>query len=77
MPAQLSRLKQFDSIRDFLAGPYAGVVLELPFVLLFVLVIALVAGWIAVIPLLMIVAYVVLGLLWMPVLDRREAAGWI
>jgi ATP-binding cassette subfamily C protein/ATP-binding cassette subfamily C protein LapB len=76
VPAQLSRLKQFDSIRDFLAGPYAGVILELPFVLLFVLVMALVAGWIAVIPVVMIAAYIALGLIWLPVLDRRvEEAG--
>lgn len=69
--AQLSRLKQFDSIRDFFAGPYAGVILELPFVLLFVLVMSLVAGWIALIPLVMIGAYAVLGLIWLPVLNRR------
>ncbi len=76
VPAQLSRLKQFDSIRDFLAGPYAGVMLELPFVALFVLVIWLVAGWIAVVPLVMIAAYVLLGLIWLPVLGQRvEEAG--
>lgn len=71
VPAQLSRLKQFDSIRDFLAGPHAAVMLELPFVVLFVLVMFLLAGWIALIPVVMIVAYGIVGLIWLPVLNRR------
>ncbi len=69
--AQLSRLRQFDSVRDFFTGPNAAIALELPFAVLFIGVIALVAGWIALIPLAMVVIYVLLGLLWFPHLDSH------
>ncbi len=45
--SQLSRLKQFDSVRDFFTGPNATLLLELPFVLLFIIVIGLIAGPVA------------------------------
>ncbi len=45
--AQLSRLRQFDSIRDFFTGATAGVILDLPFMILFMGVIGLLAGWVA------------------------------
>ncbi len=69
--AQLSRLRQFDSVRDFFTGPNAAIALELPFAVLFIGVIALVAGWIALIPLAMIVVYVLMGLLWFPHLESQ------
>ncbi|QYZ64980.1 MAG: ATP-binding cassette domain-containing protein [Gammaproteobacteria bacterium (ex Lamellibrachia satsuma)] len=69
--AQLSRLKQFDSVRDFFTGPNAAIVLELPFVLLFIIVIGVLSGPIAVIPLAMVAAFIVLGLLWIPSLNQK------
>ena len=69
--AQLSRLKQFDSVRDFFTGPNAAIVLELPFVFLFIIVIGVLAGPIAVIPLAMVAAFIVLGLLWIPSLNQK------
>jgi ATP-binding cassette, subfamily C, bacterial LapB len=69
--AQLSRLKQFDSVRDFFTGPNAAVVLELPFTLLFLVAIAVLAGYIALIPLGMVLVYVVIGLLWQPAVNRK------
>lgn len=69
--AQLSRLKQFDSIRDFFTGPNASIVLELPFVILFLVAIALLAGSIALVPLGMVLAYIIFGLLWLPSLNRK------
>ncbi|MBL3529466.1 MAG: peptidase domain-containing ABC transporter [gamma proteobacterium endosymbiont of Lamellibrachia anaximandri] len=69
--AQLSRLKQFDSVRNFFTGPNAAIVLELPFVVLFILVIALLAGYIALIPLVMVLAFLLLGFLWMPSLNQK------
>ncbi len=64
--AQLSRLKQFDSVRDFFTGQNASIALELPFVVMFLLVMGAIAGPIAVIPMLAIVGYVLFGLLWLP-----------
>ena len=69
--AQLSRLKQFDSLRDFFTGPSAGFVLDLPFIFVFLFAVGLLAGPVALVPLVMIVVYVVLGLVLRPPLDRK------
>jgi len=69
--AQLSRLKQFDSVRNFFTGPSAAIALELPFVLLFIIVIGLLAGPIALIPLGMLLAFVTLGVIWAPSLNSK------
>ncbi len=69
--AQLSRLKQFDSVRDFFTGPSAAIALELPFVFLFIIVIGLLAGPIALIPLGMVLAFILLGVIWMPHLNAK------
>ena len=71
--AQLSRLKQFESVRDFFTGPNASIVIELPFVLLFLLVIGFLAGPIALVPLVMVIVYVVLAWLLKPSLDKNIA----
>ncbi len=69
--AQLSRLKQFDSIREFFTGATAGLLLELPFIILFVIVIALLAGWIALIPVALIGVYVLFGMFYFPGMNAR------
>ncbi|MEM9386347.1 MAG: ABC transporter transmembrane domain-containing protein [Pseudomonadota bacterium] len=55
--SQLSRLRQFDSVREFFSGPTANLVLESPFVLIFVIVIGILGGWLAAIPLLAALAF--------------------
>ncbi|MCK5830878.1 MAG: ATP-binding cassette domain-containing protein, partial [Methylococcales bacterium] len=69
--AQLSQLKQFDSIRDFFTGSNTAVILELPFVFLFLIVIAVLAGPIAFIPLVMIICFLIVGLIFNPKLNRK------
>ena len=69
--AQLSRLKQFDSVRDFFTGPNAAVALELPFVLLFISVIAMLAGYIALIPVAMVLIYIAFGSFWFPYVHAK------
>ncbi len=64
--AQLSRLKQFDSVRDFFTGPNAAMTLEIPFAILFISVIALLAGWLAIIPVFVVLAYIAFGSFWLP-----------
>lgn len=74
--SQVSRLKEFESVRDFFTGPLVTVGLELPFVFLFLAVIAALGGLIALIPLLMIVAFVLVGWLLLPrVRDSVATAG--
>ena len=70
--AQLSRLKQFDSVRDFLTGNGASVILELPFAILSIIVIALIAGPIAWVPIAAILAYIVLGFAIVPNLSKNQ-----
>lgn len=48
--SQLARLKAFESVRDFFTGPMFLVVLELPFILFLMVVVALIAGPIVAIP---------------------------
>lgn len=69
--AQLSRLKQFDSLRDFFTGPSAAFVLEIPYIFMFILAVAILAGPVAIVPLLMIVAYLIVGMLFRPPLQRK------
>ncbi len=64
--SQLSRLKQFDSVRDFFTGPNAAMTLEVPFAILFISVIALLAGWLAIIPVAVIFSYIIFGSFWFP-----------
>ena len=64
--SQVSRLKEFESVRDFFTGPLVSVVLELPFVVMFLAVIAALGGTIALIPLFMIGAFALVGWLLMP-----------
>ncbi|MBI1274331.1 MAG: ATP-binding cassette domain-containing protein [Alphaproteobacteria bacterium] len=45
--AQLARIRAFEAVRDFITGPIFLAVLEVPFVLLLILVIALLAGPVA------------------------------
>jgi ATP-binding cassette subfamily C protein/ATP-binding cassette subfamily C protein LapB len=69
--AQLSRLKQFESVRGFFTGPNASIVMELPFVFIFLIAIAFLAGPIALIPLIMGIAYVVFAFVWLPNLNKK------
>jgi len=69
--AQLSRLKQFDTVRDFFTGAHAAIALELPFVFLFIGVIALLGGYIALVPLTMVLGFIVLGAVWLPSLNEK------
>lgn len=64
--AQLARIKEFESLRDFFTGPLAMTVLELPFTLLIIGVIAFIAGWIALVPFLTIIGFLLLAALMLP-----------
>lgn len=70
---QLSRLRQFDTIREFFTGPLANVVLELPFGVIFITVIAVIAGPIAWTPVVLVLVFVVLGISIGPAMRRAVA----
>lgn len=58
---QLSRLKEFDQIREFFTGPMAGIALDLPFLILFLIVIAWLGGPLVAIPVVLGAAIALLG----------------
>lgn len=64
--AQVARLKQFEAIRDFFTGPLALVYVELPFVPIFLVVIAVLGGPLAVIPVVMLAFFAVIGAILFP-----------
>ena len=68
--AQIARLRQFEAIREFFAGPLAGVFLDLPFVAIFLLVIAAIAGQLVWVPIVLIALFVLAGCLIIPILRR-------
>ncbi|RME65475.1 MAG: ATP-binding cassette domain-containing protein [Alphaproteobacteria bacterium] len=72
---QAARLKEFDSIRDLVTGPMVSVGLELPFVALFLAVIAWLGGPLAYIPLALIALYAAIGAAALPALQRGVAAA--
>ena len=74
--AQVARLKQFEAIRDFFTGPLALVYVELPFVPIFLIVIAVLAGPLAVIPMVMLVLFGVIGWILFPMVrDSVETSS--
>ena len=73
--SQVSRLKEFESVRDFFTGPLASVVLELPFLIMFLAVIAALGGFIALVPVVMIVAFVLLGWVLLPRVRESVASS--
>lgn len=72
---QLARLREFESVREFFTGPLAEALLDLPFVVLFLAVIALIGGVLVVVPIVMGIAFVVLHLLMAPGMRRAVASS--
>ncbi len=71
--AQLARLRDFESVRDFFTGPMGLVVLEVPFALIFIAVLAMIGGPVALVPLAMFAVFGVCGMLLMPVVRLSVA----
>ena len=68
--SQVARLKEFDILREVFVGPLLTVVLETPFTLLFVVAIAILGGWLAIIPVVMAACYALIAMLLLPRLKR-------
>ena len=71
--SQLSRLRQFDAVREFFTGPLATVVLELPFAILFIATIAIIAGPLAWMPVILIALFCLVGAVLFPSMRRAVA----
>jgi len=71
--AQLARLRQFESIREFFTGPLAGVFFDLPFVVVFIAAIAWIAGPVAWIPLVLAAIFLMSATIIIPASKRAVA----
>lgn len=68
--SQVARLRQFDSVRETFTGPIAQILLEGPFMIIFLVVLFMVGGPLVLVPLLMIFIFVVLAIIMFPILRR-------
>ncbi|MCC9624376.1 peptidase domain-containing ABC transporter [Thalassospira sp. MA62] len=71
---QISRIRDFESVREFFTGPMALVMMEMPFVPVFLLVLFYLGGWLALIPVALVVVFVLFGFMTFPVVARRVSA---
>jgi ABC-type bacteriocin/lantibiotic exporter with double-glycine peptidase domain len=69
--AQITRLRQFENLRDIFSGQMALALLDMPFIPLYIAIIGLIGGFLIWAPVLLIVAYGLLGLITIPVMRRR------
>ena len=69
--SQLSRLRQFEKLREIFLGSLGTAILDLPFVFVFITAIALIGGWIAAIPALLLLGYFVLAAVSIPIAKRQ------
>ena len=69
--AQVARIKDFESVREFFTGPLATVFMELPFAIFYFAVIAMLGGIIAVVPMIATVLFLIGGYLVMPVVRKN------
>ena len=72
--AQIARLKDFESVREFFTGPLATMAMELPFALFYFAVIFLLGGVLALVPIIGTVCFIILTYMVLPRV-RQIVAG--
>lgn len=76
--AQVSRIKSFETVRKFFTGPVAPVLFDLPFVLIFIALIAYLGGSLALVPIVILIVATGLCMAALPrvkiIADKAEAA---
>jgi ATP-binding cassette subfamily B protein len=70
--AQVGRIKEFESVRDFFNGPMAFVLFEVPFVLLFMAVLAIVSGPVVLVVIASAILFAVMARVTYPLLQRSS-----
>lgn len=73
VPVQLSKLRLYDSVREFLTGPTAILMMELPFTPIFIGVLAWLGGDIVLVPILVILFFIIAGACIFPFSKKRIA----
>ncbi len=75
IPAQIARLKDFDSVRNFFSGPVGTTLVEVPFTLIFLLTIYIIGGPLVRVPLLLAFFYLLLGIIMLPRIQSSTEEG--
>lgn len=70
---QMARLRQYESLRDFFTGPLVGVVLDLPFVTVFVAAIAIFSPALALVVGALVLLFTVVAAVALPAAKRSQA----
>ncbi len=65
---QVSRIKQFDGLKDFFTSPLAQLILEGPFVIFFIIVLGILAGSLVIIPIILLVLFIILAMIFFPMI---------
>ncbi|MEJ2124052.1 MAG: ATP-binding cassette domain-containing protein [Alphaproteobacteria bacterium] len=71
--SQITRFRQMENLRDIVTGPLAGALIDLPFVIIFIIAIAIIGGSLAWVPTLLVVAYALLSAVILPMIQRNIA----
>lgn len=70
---QSARLRGFQSLRDVFVSPMTSLALELPFLPIYVVALAIIAGSVAFVPVVALLIYMALGLIFLRSVKRRSA----
>ena len=70
--SQMARLREFQSVRDLFAGPAATAMIDFPFSIIALAVIAMVAGWLVLAPIIACAIFALIGFLGSKWLHRYE-----
>ncbi len=68
-----SLMRELETLRDFFASATLTVLVDVPFIVVTLFVIALIGGWLVLVPLLLIPIVIISGLMTQPTLDRLSA----
>ena len=71
--AQISHLQEFESVREFFAGPLSETLIDLPFVAISLAVMALIAGWLVMVPITAAILLILIALSVSPFIKRTFA----
>lgn len=65
-----ANLKEFETLRDFFASATIVALIDFPFILLYIVCIAIIAGWLAIVPLVMVPLAMMIGIYLQKPLDK-------
>lgn len=71
--AQITRIKQFEGIRDIFTGTIANTVLDMPFMIVFLAAIVLIGGHVAWVPIALIAVYAIMAVITIPLTGNHVA----